>query len=48
MELEAKRQLFIDKAKKAEDDSANASDAEIKENWLKIAEQYRKLAAVIH
>jgi hypothetical protein len=48
VDLEAKRQHFIDKAKEAEDDASNAPDVDTKETWLRIAEQYRMLAEVIH
>ena len=44
VDLEAKRQLFLAKAREAEDAAAKSSDAEAKETWLKIAVQYRELA----
>jgi hypothetical protein len=36
VDLEAKRQYFIDKAKEAEDDASNAPDADTKEIRLRI------------
>lgn len=35
---------YLQKAKEAEEKAANASDAQVKEEWLKTANEYRRLA----
>jgi len=44
MHIEAKVKQFLMKAKQADDAAAKAPDAETRETWIKIAEQYRELA----
>jgi hypothetical protein len=47
MGLDDKRQLYLDRAKEAEEDAAKSKDEDTRRTWLSIAEQYRQLAAMI-
>jgi len=39
--------IYLARAKKAEDWSAKTADAELRQGWLKIAEEYRLLALAL-
>jgi hypothetical protein len=40
-------QVYVARAKMAEDWSAKTADAELRQSWLKIAEEYRLLARAL-
>lgn len=41
-----RRESYLEKAKDAEQEAAKAKKAELRTAWLKVAENYRQLAAL--